>query len=351
MQKFTNNNNIPLATALWLAADEYEYAKFANEISATTLLKSPRYIIATRRMMYPEQFDIPPEHNSVLTQQLLNQENVLPDLESQTSIRLGTAVHSAVEKAWTTPKLRKQAILNLGYPESIFDKIKINPKPEELTPDCIPVYLEQRAYRQISSFVISGQFDFIGDGELQDTKTTKTYSYTSGCNDDYYIKQGSIYRWLNPQLITSDKLTINFVFTDFNKSRIYDEGYPKSQVLGKRFQLMSLAETEMMIESKIATLRKYWNSPLENIPCCTPQELYSSPPVYKYYAKGFENSTRSTRNFNTYSEASAYRAKQGHKGDIIEYRGTPFTCPFCLQHEVEQTATVNKTKEDSIEFK
>ena len=33
MQKFTNINNIPLSTALWLATDEYQYAKFANEIS------------------------------------------------------------------------------------------------------------------------------------------------------------------------------------------------------------------------------------------------------------------------------------------------------------------------------
>lgn len=351
MQKFTNNTQIPLATALWLAADEYKYAEYANEISATLLSKSPRYIIASRRLMYPEQFSIPPEHDSVLTKQLLNQENILADIVDQTSIRFGTAVHSAVEKVWLNPELRKQALLNLGYTENTFNRVKVNPKPEDLTPNDIPVYLEQRTYKQINGFVISGQFDFIGDGALQDIKTTSTYSYSSGCNDDYYIKQGSIYRWLNPKLITSDTLTINFVFTDFNKSRIYDEGYPKAKVVGKQFQLLSLTETQMMIEAKLETLHKYWNSPLENIPCCTPQELYSSPPVYKYYAKGFENSTRATRNFNTYAAASAYRAKQGHKGDIIEYRGTPFTCPFCLQHEVDKTLTINKTEENEIEFK
>ena len=54
-----NQTNLPLPLAVWLATDEYQYAKFANEISTTTLLKSLRYIIGSRRAMYPDEF---PEH-------------------------------------------------------------------------------------------------------------------------------------------------------------------------------------------------------------------------------------------------------------------------------------------------
>ena len=338
-QKYTNNHNIPLPLALWLAVDEYSYAKTANEISATTLLRSPRFIIGTRRMMYPEQFDIKPESVSYITEQLLSDKSVLPDIMDYLPSRIGTAIHNAVENAWSNSELRKQGLLALGYPDAVIDNLKVNPEGLEHDSNQPIVRLENRLYREIDGFVISGQYDFIGEGQLHDIKTTKTYSWTSGCNDQKYMQQGSIYRWLDPNLIQSDTVIINFIFTDWQKSRMYDEAYPRTPVAYKYFDLMSVSETEMFIQNKIDMLKKFWNEPLENIPCCTPQELYTSPPVYKYYANGAANSTRSTKNFGSLAEATAYKAKKGHIGDIIEYRGTPFVCPFCLPEELAETAT------------
>lgn len=348
--QFTNNTNVPIPLALWLAVDEYQYAKTANEISATTLLRSPRYIIGTRRMMYPEQFDSKPESVSYITQQLLSESNVLPDIIDRLASRIGTAIHASVEEAWSKPELRNQGLKALGYPDEVINRIKFNEDSDSSGSNSIVIKSENRLYKPIDRFIISGQYDSIVDGQLHDIKTTKTYSWVSGCNDQKYMQQGSIYRWLDPELIKSDSVCINFIFTDWSKQRVFDQGYPQAPICGKEYQLMSYNETEMFIQNKIDLLNKYWNEPLEVIPCCTPQELYSSPPVYKYYANGAQNSTRSTRNFATLAEASKYRAKKGHIGDIIEYRGTPFTCPFCLPDEVEQTISI-PVVEESIKFK
>lgn len=335
-----NNTNLPLPLAVWLATDEYKYAKYANEISTTALLKSPRYIIGSRRAMYPEQF---PEH----LRPEPTAEPIIPDVQEFIASRMGTAMHSSLEQSFLNNY--ENALSRLGYPESTIKRIKINPEPSSLEPDDLPIYLESRAYNEIEGFVVSGQFDIIVDGELHDLKTTSTYSWTSGCNDEKYIMQGSIYRWLNPELITKDTITINFVFTDWRKlDSMTNPDYPPAKCYYKTYKLWSLADTEAWIRNKLKTLHKYWNSPLEEIPCCTPKELFSKPSTFKYFKTGFEEGKRATKNFSTMNEALAFRAKNGYQGDVIEVKPEPFMCPFCNPAEVEQMKTTLHTKKLGI---
>lgn len=338
---YNNKHQIPLPLAVWLATDEYLYAKYPNELSATTLLKSSRYIMHSQRTMYPEAF---PEH----LRPVLVQDTGLdyPDIQERIASRVGTAIHDSVEKAW---KLNyKQALLSLGYPEQVINRIKINPKPNELETDTIPVYSENRMYREIEveghKFTISGQYDMIIEGNLHDIKTTSTYSYETGCNDDKYMMQGSIYRWLNPELITGDTLTINFVFLDWKAFQSKsNEKYPPAKVYKREYKLLSLEETEMFIRNKLKIHVKHLDSPLEIIPCCSEKELFSSPPVFKYFKTGYEEGKRATKNFDSFIEASKYRADKGNfQGDIVEHKGNPFMCPCCNPDEVmDLTMKVN----------
>lgn len=329
-----NSTNLPLPLAVWLATDEYKYAQYANEISTTTLLRSPRYIIGSRRAMYPEQF---PEH--LRPEPTLEAEH--PDIQERIASRMGTAMHSSLEYAWLNNY--KNALKALGYPQTTIDRIVVN--PETVEPEQIPVYLEQRAYKELEGFTVSGQFDIILDGELHDLKTTSTYSWTSGCNDEKYIMQGSIYRWLNPELITKDTITINFVFTDWRKlDATTNPDYPPAKCYYKQYKLWSLADTEAWLKNKLKTLNKYWNSPIEQIPCCTEKDLFSKPSVFKYYKAGYEEGKRATKNFPSMNEALAYRAKQGYQGDVIEVKQDPFMCPFCNPEEVQQMLSTSHTK-------
>lgn len=315
--EFTNKFDVPLPLAIWLAVDEYEPSKYEMELSATGLLKSVRFIISQLRLKYPEKF---PEHLRPV--QVPTEELSYPDIQERVAARIGTAIHSSVEKAWTD--YLNQGLKSLGLPE----------RP-------INFHQENRLYKHLEvdgvNFTISGQYDMVIDGDLHDIKSTSTYSYENGANDEKYRKQGSIYKWLDPNLITGSHLTINFVFLDFKKFLDQRNGnYPPARAYFKKYKLWTPQETEMFIRNKLKQIVKYWNEPLENIPCCTPEDLFTDKPVYKYYKNGVTNSTRSTKNFDTFSEASAYRAKNNFQGEIVEDKGKPFMCPCCNPQEVEQ---------------
>lgn len=332
--EFTNTFNVPLPLAVWLAVDEYEGGNKPLEISATGLLKSPRYILANLRANNPELFD-----KSVRPVSVPMEELTLPDIQERVAARIGTAIHSSVEKAWK--HYYKQGMQALGYPDKTINLFNIN--PEDSTDTGINVYQENRMFKEIEvdgvTFTISGQYDMVLNGELHDIKSTSTYSYENGANDNKYTKQGSIYRWLDPELITNDYLTINFVFLDFKKYLDQRNGnYPPAKAYFKKYKLMSLVDTEMFIRNKLKQVVKYWNTPIEQVPCCQPEDLFNSPIIYKYYKTGYAEGKRATKNFDTFGEASKYRAEHGFKGDIVEDRGKPFMCPYCISEQVEQMA-------------
>lgn len=345
---FTNIHNVPVSLALWLAVDEYAYATNPYTLSATTLLKSPRYIIGKLRERFPEEF---PEHLRpiVLDNELADTLIELPDIQSRAHSRIGTAIHGSIEKCWKNPETRILALRNLGYPEDVINKVLINPEPSEINSDSILVYLEQDFKKQIEvdgvTFLVTGQADTIIEGKLHDTKTTGTYTWESGSNDENYKLQGSIYRWLSPETITNDTMAIDFVFKNFQQSKTFAENYPPAQVISKDFELLSLQETEMFIRNKIKLVIKHWNDPLETIPCCTPEQVFRQQSIFKYYKSGYQEGKRSTKNFKSFAEASAYRADKGkNQGEILEHKGTPFMCDFCNPEEVEQMSTQNHSK-------
>jgi hypothetical protein len=115
----------------------------------------------------------------------------------------------------------------LGIPQHVIDKIRVNPD----TPGDDPrfdVYLEQRSKKTVGKWTISGKFDFVHEGRVKDIKTTKTYNWIKGSNDEKYMIQGSIYRWLNPEIITDDFVDIMMIFTDWSLST---KPWPTSPIL------------------------------------------------------------------------------------------------------------------------
>jgi hypothetical protein len=78
----------------------------------------------------------------------------------------------------------------LGYPDKIAENIVVNPTPEQMgaNPDIIPVWMEQRSFREIEvdgvTYKIGGKFDLVLEGRLFDAKSTSVYSYLLGRKDD-----------------------------------------------------------------------------------------------------------------------------------------------------------------------
>lgn len=315
----TNNNNIDLTLAVWLLHDEYDYIDKPNYISATTLMKPLRQIVLPMR--------VPPEQRTM-------------DISDLIASSMGTALHDSIEKAWTSNPWR--ALKILGYPESVIKRVRINPTDAELqaNPDTIPVYLEQRAFKEVTvngtTYTIGGKFDLVMEGVVQDNKSTSVYTWIHGGKDDDYSLQGSIYKWLNPDKILDDIIRINFIFTDWKKmDAARDPSYPQQRVAAKDVPLRSIADTDTWVRNKLALVNQHMNTPEDQLPECTDEELWRSDPKYKYYADPAKTSGRSTKNFDSLPEAKVFmNQEKGGKGVIITVPGEVKRCSYCSAYEV-----------------
>jgi hypothetical protein len=304
--RFANVSEVPLALAVFLASDYYDYSDDPTEISATTLLKPLRQIILATR--------VPPGDGLVNLADMMNN-------------RMGAAIHDGIEKAWVTNYAK--AMQAIGLPQRVIDRVRINPKPEELTEDILPIYLEQRLKRKIGKWTVTGKFDFVGEGKVQDFKSTSTFTYKKQVNADKYTQQGSIYRWLDPKLITQDEMDIHYIFTDWKPAMAKtDPAYPPKRFHKQSFPLMSLQETENFIRRKIELIEQYWDAPEDDIPLCDDDELWRSEPIFKYY-KNPAKTARSTKNFDTRAEAMIRMAEDGNVGIVKEVPGQVTACKYC----------------------
>ena len=309
-QIYTNNTNIPLSLAVWLADDAYDYINKPNYISVTTLIKSPRQIVLSSRS--PKRDD-------------------LIDIANLMATTIGESIHTSIESSWVNKY--KQSMLRLGYTPEVVARIRINPTPEDLLADntIIPVYMEQRVLRQWDKWTIGGKYDFVGNGTLEDFKSTNVFSYTSGTNEWKYKLQGSLYRWLNPDIITSDHMYIQFIFKDWKKYEARykaEKGYPATPLLQHKIKLMSLPETELWVNQKMELLNNLWEVHESTLPLCETQDLWQDASTYKYY-KNPEKTTRSTANFDTMAEATIKWIEDGRCGVIKEVPGQAKGCLYC----------------------
>lgn len=311
--KLTNNGNLPLSVAVWLAVDTYDYINNPYTISITSILKSTKQIILDKRL-----------------QTLDPTTTAKTDISSLIPSCLGTCIHDGINTAWLKHHIK--ALKSLGYKDETINKIKINPKQEDLIKGDISVYMEQRHFKKLGKWTISGKFDFIGDGTLEDFKSTSVYNYQSGSNVEKYRQQGSIYRWLCPELITNSKMFIQYIFTDWSKLQYIKQGekrnYPASRIVPQELDLIPTDEMEEWLINKLTDIEKNFSKPEKELPLCTPEELWQKPPVYAYY-KNPAKMTRSTANFATYFEAANCQQKNNNVGAIVERQGQVRACAYC----------------------
>ncbi len=314
MQKYANNSQVPLSLAVFLASDYYDYNDDEYTISATTLMKPLRQIVLPSR--------IPKEYGLI-------------DLSKQMSNRMGAAIHDGIQRAWETNHVA--AMLALGYPKPVVDRVRVNPTDEEITanPRIIPVYMEQRLTRKVGKWTVSGKFDFIAEGQVEDFKTASTWSYKNQVNADKQIMQGSIYRWLDPKKIVKDTMRIHHIFMDWKASMVKaDPNYPPQQFHTQSFKLHSVQDTDRMIRDKLAQIEEHWNTPEPDLPKCGPEDLWRSDPVYKYYKTG-DTTKRSTKNFDDRATAMIFMSNEGKGAGLIkEVPGQVKACKYCAAFPV-----------------
>jgi hypothetical protein len=310
MNRFTNLHQIDISMAVWLVHDDYDFLPRERAISATALLKPTRQIILAGRVTG----------------------EALEDISARISMRLGHAIHDSIEHAWKTGYKRSLSLL--GLPDKVIDRFKINPDPKEVQPEDIPVYIEQRGYRKLGEWVISGKLDMAVNGRLKDAKSTSVFSFIKGNKDENYRLQLSFYKWLHSDKVTDDEGDIQFVFTDWQKSMVNTiPGYPPIRIVNHTVSLYSEQETETLIASKIEDLVRYQDASQDALPRCTDEELWRSEPVYKYYSDPTKTDGRATKNFDSLIEANNHLTEKG-KGVVKTVPGQVKACLYCRAFDI-----------------
>lgn len=306
---YTNESAIDLPMAVWLAADDgYDLSADPQVISATALQKPLKALVLSRRAIAAGTIDI----------------------ISLAPSRFGTAVHTAIEMAWKRNFVT--ALKNLGYPDHVIGRVRVNPVQLEL--DMLPVYLEQRSAKEINDFTISGKFDMVIDGQLYDIKTTSTYAWIKQTNVKKYALQGSIYRWLNPDIITEPTLKIQYLFTNWSPHQVgKEDGYPPSRIMTQDIPLLPVSEVERYIRGRLQELKRLESLPESELPTCTREELWQDRPVWAYY-KNPENKKRATKLFNLETDAVTRWEADGRVGVIEKREATPTYCTYCEANTV-----------------
>lgn len=309
----TNKTNIPLSLAVMLATDTYDYVLDPEYISATALLRPMRSIVLERNM-----------DRTILH----------TDISELIASKIGTSVHDSLEKAWVNNHVK--ALSALGFDDAFISRILINPdRTTTLPPNALPVYLEQRRVKNFEGFKIGGKFDLVMEGALRDLKTTGVYSWINQSNREHYIQQGSIYRWLNQDIVTESIMYIDYIFTNWNattasKAKVGE--YPPHKALAQEYPLMSINETEAFIASKLDAIRELSNKEQYELPLCTKEELWQGDTVYKYYANP-EKTLRATKNFTALHDAEVYRVAKG-KGIVKTVAAEAKRCSYCNARSV-----------------
>jgi hypothetical protein len=301
---YSNKQNIPLAVAVFLATDNYDHNSDPREISVTTLIQPTRQIILSERAG--------------------DAGAGTGDISDLIASRLGTAVHEGIERAWLNPI---PGLTKLGMPEEVINAITVNPEGQNLE-GLIPVYLEKRTKKEIDGRIVSGCFDICADGILGDFKNTGTFMYTKRKSDMKYILQGSIYAWLNPEIVTDETLHIYFIFKDWSRKKaLGSDKYPPSPIHDYQLRMKSFEETEIYIKNKLADINKHRYTLEADLPNCPDEDLWMDEPEYKYYAN--PEAKRATKVFGTdVAAAYAYKASKG-KGVVKEIKSEPKACSWC----------------------
>ncbi|MCH9665538.1 MAG: hypothetical protein K0U41_06775 [Gammaproteobacteria bacterium] len=315
--KLTNKNNFHIGIAAWLAMNDYNNGSDTLVtdkpiISATALLKSTRQSILTQRINKSPDIEL------------------TSDVSDFISSKFGNALHDAIQSTWEGNW--QGALESIGVPKEQILRTIVNPDPATVQPHNIPIYIEKRSFKELDDVIISGKYDMVYGGDLLDFKSTATYTYVRDTKREDYILQGSIYRWLNPEIIKSDSIYITFFFTDWQKFQAQSTpGYPPAKIVTVPYQLLSLEDTERYIMSRLKEYRDNVSKPEADIVFCNDKELWLSQTEFRYYSdpmKAKDPNSRCTKRFTSMSEANTYRLEKG-KGVINTRKGEAKACAYC----------------------
>ena len=208
-------------------------------------------------------------------------------------------------------------------------------------PNKLDISTEVRREKELDGYIISGMYDVMfrykdSKWQLGDMKSMSVYGrmIDPKKKEEEWIKQLSIYRWLNQDKDIDDIAVIFTWYTDFsNVESLRNSKYPKSRTETINISLWSIEDTETYLKEQISDisnglLRYEETNGSETGYECSDEELWSKPNGWAYYAKA--TSKKATKICKTEEEANELIAKAKDPTAYIEYRaGQKTRCSYC----------------------
>jgi hypothetical protein len=268
------------------------YSRGDSDVSATELIRAPRQAVLERR--HGKEYPVP--------------------ASSLLKSFLGTAMHNAVER-----------------------KLVRTPNKPYLT--------ERRFYKEIDGVIVSGMFDMYLDGVLWDLKTTSVWKkvFAKGSVPEW-DQQINIYAMLmREQGLRVDKANILAWYTDWDERKAGESAdYPMTNVEEIPITLWDDETVNHFLEQRVYLFKSSMLKEDNDLPLCTPDEMWLKPAQYAVRANGAQRATRVFRGDTAHADAKAFFESSGctEATHSIEQRlGEPSKCinfckgaPYCNQY-------------------
>ena len=157
---------------------------------------------------------------------------------------------------------------------------------------------EERLFKNVEDRKISGAYDVVrmsNDEDMYDLKTTSVWKAMFGNKDDWAAQQ-NMYRLMYKQKYGKDLRSIRIIgmFLDWSLGGKMRGGkkYPNTKCLEYSLPRWGYKKTEDFMLQRVINLKDYEDTPDDDLPECTYEDMWSSPDVHAVMAKNRKNALR-----------------------------------------------------------
>lgn len=203
---------------------------------------------------------------------------IAPPYQRQLRMSGVAATEDVLDRIWSLIGQVGHAIVERAYPQAYTDEAKNLSAAEAY--ERFGVVAEKRLYMPMNGWTVSGQFDVIENGCLQDYKFTSTWSVVGDIKPEW-IAQLNLLRLLSIHNgIKVDSLRIIAILRDWSKGKAKSAGYPRHQVAVVEIPIWSIEQTEAYMLERVKAHQS--DAP----PPCSDDERWKRPDVFAVMKAG-----------------------------------------------------------------
>ena len=224
-------------------------------------------------------------------------------------------IEDASDRIWSLVGQVGHGIVERAYPQAYTEAAKLR-TPKQVH-DLFGVVAERRLFMKCNGWTVSGQFDVIENGHLQDYKFTSVWSVIGDTKKEW-INQLNLLRLLALQEgIDIQRLGIIAILRDWSKGKAMSSDYPRHQIFPIDIPMWSPARAEDYLMERVLAHQAV------NPPVCTDEERWKREDVFAVMNTGRKSAVKL---HEKQGEAAAHASELGPGHSVVKRPGEFFRC-------------------------